>query len=321
MAEEIEGTQVRYLGVDISKDSLEVSIHGVKNPMHASNDDSGIKKVIRLARKYHAAIVAFEATGGYEFKLWQALSKDNLNPSICNPRIIRHFAQGAGKLAKTDGIDAAVIAHFAYAMKPQITPFPETDGIKELFTRRCQLQEMLTAEKSRLKQARNTALKQTITEHIKWLKQELDDLDNNLRSVVKDNPEWKTLYDLLDSVPGVGNVLCCCLIACLPEIGHLDRKKLGMLAGLAPLNNDSGQFRGRRSIWGGRSQVRTALYMAALSASRYNPVIRALYLRLLSKGKLKKIALVACAHKLLTILNAMVKHGSSWQPVLLQCAT
>lgn len=303
-----------YIGVDVSKDSLEVAIQGVKNVMHVSNDDEGVQKVVRLALKRNAAMVCFEATGGYEVKLWMALTEARLNAAPSNPRMVRYFAQCAGRLAKTDAIDARVIADYARALKPRAVPFPETAELKELASRHCQLQEMLTAERNRLHITRNTDLKQQIQAHIAWLKNQLDEVDKDLKSGIKDCPEWKERDELLRSAPGVGEGLSTCLIARLPELGVLDRQRIAALVGVAPLNRDSGRFHGKRTVWGGRSAVRAALYMATLSATRFNPVIRQFYLRLLEKGKPKKTAITACMRKLLTILNAMVKNGKAWNP-------
>jgi len=308
-----------YIGVDVSKDSLDVAIHGVKNLMHVSNDGTGVRKVVRLAVKRNAVTVCFEATGGYEVKLWMALTEAGLNPAPSNPRMVRHFAQSAGKLAKTDAIDAHIIADYAYAMNPRIMPFPETAELKEIASRHCQIQEMLTAEKSRLHSTRNDCIKEQIRAHIRWLEEELDKTDKDLKAGIKACPEWQQKDKLLQSVPGVGNGLSTCLIARLPELGFLDRQKIAALVGVAPLNRDSGKFHGKRRIWGGRSRVRAALYMAALSAIRCNPTIRPLYLRLLEKGKSKKTAITACMRKLITILNAIMRDHICWhaanQPV------
>ena len=308
-AKEQEGV---YLGVDVCKDYLDVAIHGVKNLMHVSNDAAGVRKVVRLAIKRNAVMVCFEATGGYEVKLWAALTKAGLNPAPANPRMVRHFAQSAGKLAKTDAIDAHIIADYAYAMKPRITPFPETANLKEIASRRGQIQEMLTAEKSRLRSTRSDSVKDKIRDHISWLERELHKTDKDLKEGIKACPEWQQKDKLLQSAPGVGGGLSACLIARLPELGMLDRQKIAALVGVAPLNRDSGKYHGKRRIWGGRSHVRAALYMAALSASRHNPPIRSFYLHLLEKGKSKKTAITACMRKLITILNAMMRDNVCW---------
>ncbi len=310
----MEDKEQTYIGVDVSKDSLEVAIHGVRNTMHVSNDAAGVRKVVRLAVKRKAALVCFEATGGYEVKLWIALTEAGLNAAPSNPRMVRYFAQSAGRLAKTDAIDAQIIADYAYAMKPRVTPFPQTAELKEIVARHCQIQEMLTAEKNRLHVARNSSLREQIRTHIAWLEKQMDEVDKDLKTGIERCPEWKERDGLLRSTPGVGDKLSACLIARLPELGVLDRQKIAALVGVAPLNRDSGQFHGKRTVWGGRSPVRAALYMATLSATRCNPVIRCFYLRLLQKGKTKKTAITACMRKLLTILNAMVKYSRAWDP-------
>lgn len=310
----MEHEEMTYIGVDVSKDSLDVALHGVKNVMHVGNDEVGIQKIMRLAVKRNAALVCFEATGGYEVKLWMALTEAGLNPAPSNPRMVRHFAQSAGRLAKTDSIDARVIADYACAMQPRITPFPDTDVLKETAARRSQLIGMITAEKNRLKITRNKVLKEDIQTNIEWLQAKLEKIDKELEAGIKASPAWKDKDLLLQSVPGVGKILSTCLIAQLPELGTLNSKRIAALVGVAPLNHDSGNSHGKRSPWGGRSRVRAALYMATLAATRCNPVIRPFYSRLCAAGKLKKVALIACMRKLLIILNAMVKNNTLWQP-------
>jgi len=256
--------------------------------------------------------VVFEATGGYEMPLYVGLDEAGLPAAPVNPRQIKEFARASGRLAKTDMLDARVIAHFGYALRPQARRIPESQEIKEIVARRTQIVQMITAEKNRLRSARKS-IRTRIQSHIDWLEKELDDVDSQLKRSIKDNPEWSEKDKLLRSAPGVGPVFSTALLAGLPELGKLDRKKIAALAGVAPLNNDSGTKRGRRTVWGGRAAVRGPLYMAALVATRFNPTIRKLYHRLLSAGKLKKIALIACMRKLLTILNAMLKHRTPWR--------
>ena len=303
-----------YMVIDVSKDSLEVAIQGVKNVMHVPNDEAGIDKVVRLAIRRNAVLVCFEATGGYEVRLWIALSEAKVNAAMVNPRLVRHFAQGLGLLAKTDAIDAHVIATYAQAVRPRITPFPQTAGLKDIASRRVQLVEMLTAERNRRHAARSPAIREQIQAHIDWLEKELGQVDKDLGAAIKLSPEWQGRDELLQSVPGVGEGLSACLIARLPEIGALNRRKQAALVGVAPLNRDSGHYHGKRTVWGGRSAVRAALYMATLAATRCNPVIRRFYQRLLANGKAKKTALTACMRKLLTILNAIVRTGIPWNP-------
>lgn len=234
---------------------------------------------------------------------------------MVNPRQVRDFAKATGKLAKTDRIDAAVLAHFAAAIRPQVRPIGDEQlrHLNEQVTRRHQIVEMLTAERNRLA-TMHGATRHDIQSHIEWLQKRLQELDNDLKQTIDQTPMWLERVNLLQSVPGIGPVVSSILLVELPELGHLSGKAISALVGVAPLNRDSGTMRGKRTIWGGRARVRAVLYMAALVATRYNCVIKAFYDRLLCKGKLKKVALSACMHKLLMILNAMVKTGISWQP-------
>jgi transposase len=304
-----------YIGVDVSKDSLDVAVDGSRNLMHVTNDDAGVQKVVRLAIKRQAAVVCFEATGGYEVRLWIALSAASIPAAMVNPRLIRHFAQGLGRLAKTDAIDAHVIAEYARSGHPRTTPFPtQTAELKDIASRRGQLVQMLTAERNRLHIARSPDIRTAIQAHIDWLQKELAQVDKDLRSAIRESPESRQRDEILRSVPGVGNGLSASIIARLPEIGALNRRKQAALVGVAPLNRDSGHYHGKRTVWAGRSAIRAALYMSALSATRCNPVIRPFYQRLLASGKAKKTALTACMRKLLTILNAMIRTSTPWNP-------
>ncbi|HAS28476.1 MAG TPA: IS110 family transposase [Dehalococcoidia bacterium] len=243
--------------------------------------------------------------------LYIALNEAKLPAAPVNPRQVRDFAKATGKLAKTDILDARVIAHFAAALHPQPRSIPESREIKEIVARRNQLVQMIVAEKNRLHSARKN-IKARIQVHIQWLEEELDNTNKELEQCINDNPEWQKKNNLLQSMPGVGPVLSTTLLADLPELGKLNRRQIAALTGVAPLNRDSGTLRGKRTIWGGRATVRGALYMATLVATRFNPVIRQLYQRLLDSGKLKKVAIVACMRKLLIILNSMVKHNTKW---------
>ncbi len=309
---EMENEGQSYMGVDVAKDALDVLIRGDKNPMHASNDDAGVQKVIRLAKKRQVKVVCFEYTGGYEVRLWEALTKEGIKAAPVNPRYIRHFAQSDGRLAKTDAIDARVIADYAAAMDPRTVLFPQTAGLKDVVSRLAQLQEMCTAERNRLQMARDQSLKDQIQGHIDWLEKEMKELHKHLKSDINESPEWRQKDELLRSMPGVGEGLSSCLIARLPELGFLTRQKIAALVGVAPLNRDSGHHHGKRSVWGGRGPIRAILYMSALVATRHNPVIKRFYDRLVNSGKSKKLALTACMRKLLTILNAMVKTNTKW---------
>ena len=258
-------------------------------------------------------MVLLEASGGLEVPLVAALAADAVPVVVVNPRQVRDFARATGKLAKTDSLDAAVLAHFAEAVRPPARPLrdAETQALNSLAARRHQVMTMLVSEKNRLSSA-TIAVRPRIEAHIAWLEQELDDLDEGLRQTLRQSPVWREKDDLLRTVPGVGEQLSLTLLAHLPELGTLDRRQIAALVGVAPFNRDSGTLRGKPTVWGGRARVRAALYMGALVASRFNPLIRDFYQRLLAAGKPKKLALTACMRKLLVILNSMLKHRSPW---------
>jgi len=300
-----------YVGIDISKDSLDVAVYASDKQWRFSNDHAGIVRLCKMLGKLEPALVVFEATGGYEMPLHLSLDKAGLPAALVNARQIRDFARSTGKLAKTDSLDARVISHFAYAIQPTPHSVPETQELKIVQARRIQLLEMITAEKNRLKGAPKV-LKARIEAHIAWLNKELAETDRELKGMIEKNPVWREKDSLLQTTPGVGPTLSATLIAQLPELGTLNRRQIAALVGVAPLNRDSGIFHGRRTVWGGRAHVRAVLYMATLVATRFNPVIRGFYLRLCSSGKRKKVALTACMRKLLTILNAMIKHNTPW---------
>ena len=256
-----------------------------------------------------------EASGGLELSLVAALATEELPVVVVNPRQVRDFARATGKLAKTDALDAAVLAHFAEAVRPPARPLrdAETQVLNSLVARSHQVMTMLVSEKNRLSAATAVAVRPRIEAHIAWLERELKDLDEGLRKTLRQSPVWREKDDLLRAVPGVGEQLSLTLLAYLPELGTLDRRQIAALVGVAPFNRDSGALRVRRTVWGGRARVRAALYMGALVASRFNPVIRDFYQRLLAAGKPKKLALTACMRKLLIILNSMLKHRSPWR--------
>ena len=265
-------------------------------------------------QQLNPAALVLEATGGLELPLVAALAAASLPVVVVNPRQVRDFARATGRLAKTDSLDAAVLAHFAEAVRPPLRPLrdAETQVLSSLVARRQQVMTMLVAERNRLSSSATMAVRPSIEAHIAWLKQQLDDLDQGLRQTLRQSPVWREKDDLLRSVPGIGNQISLTFLAYLPELGALNRRQIAALVGVAPFNRDSGTLRGKRTVWGGRARVRTALYMGALVASRFNPVIRDFYQRLLSAGKPKKLALTACMRKLLIILNSMLKYGSSW---------
>ena len=303
-----------FVGVDVSKDSLDMTANSTEQVLRFTNDETGISKAVTWLKKVKPAITVMEATGGLEVSIYVALQEAELPVAVMNPRQIRDFAKSLGILAKTDRIDAKVLARYAATVQPEARPLPDEEArqLNIQVTRRRQLVEMIIMESNRLKSTPDKVMKKRIQTHVDWLKMELDDLDKSISQRVRDNPIWQEKDRLLQSVPGVGPVLSSTLIAELPELGSLNRKKIATLVGVSPLTRDSGKHRGERSIWGGRCRVRRPLYMATLTAVRHNPAIGSFYNRLLEQGKTKKVALIACMHKLLIILNAMLKHNSTW---------
>lgn len=304
-----------YVGIDVSKNQLDIAVRPAGDTWSMPNDVSGITEVVQGLAQLHPALVVLEATGGLQMPLAAALATAGLPLAMVNPRQVRDFARAIGRLAKTDRLDAQVLAHFAEAVRPTPYPLPDaqTQELTALLTRRHQVLEMLTAEKNRLRTARELVHRR-VQDHICWLEQELADLDDDLERTLRKSPLWREKDNLLRSVPGIGWVVSITLLADLPELGTLSRHQIAALVGVAPLNRDSGRFRGKRTVWGGRARVRAALYMAALTASRYNPIIKAFYHRLCEAGKARKVALTACMRKLLIILNSMVKHRQTWNP-------
>lgn len=308
------------IGIDVSKSTLDVATYQSNKKWQVSNDDEGINRLVRVLGELAPTLVVMESTGGYETPLAYALHKAGIPCAVVNPREVREFAKATKRLAKTDAIDAQVLAHFAAVIEPEPRAIPDeqTQELEAIIARRRQVNQMLTAEKNRLHMARKP-VREAIKAHIAYLEKELAQSDTDLRSRIEESPIQQEKYHLLQSVPGVGPGLSATLLVELPELGTLNRREIAKLVGVAPLNHDSGTFRGKRHVWGGRPQVRAALYMAALVAARFNPVIKQLYMRLCEAGKAKKVALVACMRKLLIILNSMIKHRVPWhfnQPVL-----
>jgi transposase len=299
----------RFVGIDVSKARLDVAVRPIGEAWSVSNDEAGIDRLLARLGEDRPELVVLEATGRLEAAVVAALVKASIPVAVVNPRQVRDFARSTGRLAKTDGIDARVLAHFAEAVHPEPRPISqgEAELLGTLLARRRQLVEMLVAEKNRLARA-EAAVRDDLKDHIGYLKDKLDRIDGDLTRMLRESPVWREKDDLLRGVPGVGHVVSLTLLAELPELGTLDRRHVATLAGVAPLNSDSGEHKGKRMIWGGRAPVRAALYMAV----RYNPVIKELYQRLLGAHKPKKVALVACMRKLLTILNAMLKRHSAW---------
>ncbi len=311
--------QAIYVGIDVAKARVDVAVRPLDDRWEISHDQKGITKLVSQLETLDPAMVLLEATGGLELSLVAALAAAALPVVVVNPRQVRDFARATGKLAKTDSLDAAVLAHFAEAVQPPVRPLrdAETQALNTLAARRHQVMSMRVSEKNRLSAAAPD-IRPRIEAHIAWLEQELDDLDKTLKQTLRGSPIWREKDDLLRSVPGVGPQLSLALLAYLPELGTLDRRQIAALVGVAPYNRDSGTLRGKRTVWGGRAQVRAALYMGALVASRHNPIITGLYQRLLAAGKPKKLALTACMRKLLIILNSMLRHGSPWRNTTLE---
>jgi transposase len=315
----------QFIGIDVSKDALDAATFATNKKWHVSNEETGINRLIEELKELSPTLVVMESTGGYETPLAYALHNAGIPCAVVNPREVRDFARATKKLAKTDTIDAQVLAHFAAVIKPEPRPLSD-EGSREMeaiLARRRQLVQMITAEKNRLHTA-HQSVKKGIIDLIDYMEKDLANLDSNLKGRIEESPIQREKYELLQTVPGVGPNLSSTLLIDLPELGNLNRKQIASLVGIAPINHDSGSKRGKRGIWGGRPQVRTALYMATLVASRFNPVISEFYSRLCVFGKAKKIALVACMRKLLTILNSMIKHHLPWhfsQPVLLSSTT
>lgn len=303
----------RFVGIDVSKARLDVAVRPSGDAWSVSNDEAGIARLLDRLKESPPELVVLEATGHLEAAVVGALADAAIPVAVVNPRQVRSFARGAGKLAKTDTIDSKVLAHFAEAIRPEPRGVSrgEAELLGALLARRRQLVQMLTAEKNRLERA-EPQVRADLKDHIRYLERGLERLDDDLTGMLRDSPIWREKDDLLKGVPGVGHVLSITLLAELPELGTLDRRQAASLVGVAPLNWDSGGMRGKRMIWGGRADVRTALYMGVLSAVRYNPVIKGFYHRLLALHKPKKVALVACMRKLLVILNAMLKHRAPW---------
>jgi transposase len=303
------------VGIDVAKPRLDVAVRPSGAQWQVPNDEAGLAELVARLRPLAPQLIVLEASGGWELLGASILAGAGLPVAVVNPRQVRDFAKATGQLAKTDALDAQVLAHFAAVVQPPPRPLPDADqqALAALLTRRRQVLGMLTAERQRLGTAR-PPVRGRVRAHIRWLEQELADLDDELGRTIRASPVWREQDALLRSVPGVGPVVALTLLAELPELGRLDRKRIAALVGLAPLNCDSGTRRGRRVVWGGRGRVRCALYMAALVASRHNPVIRAFYQRLLAAGKPKMVALTACMHKLLIILNAILAHRTPWQP-------
>lgn len=308
-----------YVGIDVSKARLDVAVRPSGEPLSVAYDATGITTVLMPLTQVSPIRIVVEATGGLERPLLRALVDAALPVIVVNPRQVRDFAKATGQLAKTDALDAQVLARFAEVIQPtlRVLPDPQTQELAAVLARRRQVLAMQGAEHNRLDRAPGRVRKR-IEAHLRWLRDELARLDADLDDLIQQSPIWRAREELLQRVPGIGPVMSRTVLAELPELGLLNRKQIAALVGVAPFNRDSGRLRGHRTIWGGRASVRRVLYMAALVATRWNPVIRLFYQRLRAAGKAPKVALVAAMRKLLTILNAMVHHGTPWQPVVVQ---
>jgi transposase len=304
-----------FVGIDVAKDRLDVHVRPSGEAIAVARDGDGLAALVERLAALKPALIVSEATGGFEQVVAGGLAAAGLPIVVVNPRQIRDFARALGRLAKTDRIDAEVIALFAERVRPELRALPDDQArlLGELVARRRQVIEMMTAEGNRARQIESPRLKKRIDRHRRHLQDELTEIEAELDDAIRGTPIWRDKDDLLQSVPGVGDALARTLIAELPELGQLDRKKIAALVGVAPFNRDSGTLRGKRTVWGGRATIRATLYMAALVASRCNPAIAAFYKRLLAAGKPKKLALTACMRKLLTILNAMIRDQKPWQ--------
>jgi len=305
------------IGIDVSKVRLDVAVRPSGEQTSVTYDADGMTTLVTQLNQIQPARIVVEATGGLERPLVRALVEAALPVLVVNPRQVRDFAKATGQLAKTDALDAQVLARFAEVIRPplRVLPDAQTQELAAVLARRRQVLTMQRAEQNRLALA-PARVQKRIEVHLRWLRAELARLEEDLDDMIQQSPVWRAREDLLQSVPGIGPVMSRTVLAELPELGLLNRKQIAALVGVAPFNRDSGRWRGHRTIWGGRASVRTALYMAALVATRWNPVIRQFYQRLRAAGKAPKVALVAAMRKLLTMLNAMMHHGTPWRPVV-----
>ena len=311
----------QWVGIDVSKATLDIHVQPSGAQWQMANRQAQFDALAEQLAALAPERIVLEASGGYEAAVVAVLVERELPVVVVNPRQVRDFARALGQLAKTDRIDAQVLARFGEAIRPDVRAMPDaaTQALRALVSRRRQLQEMLTAEQNRLVSAavQNApeALRDQLGEHIDWLRRQLDDIDTELRRQLQESPVWREREDLLRSIPGIGPVTSAALLSHVPELGQLDRKAIAKLVGVAPLNDDSGTLHGRRHIWGGRAAVRATLYMAALVATRHNPSIRDFYTRLRCAGKPAKVALVACMRKLLVLCNSLLRTATPWRPV------
>jgi transposase len=304
-----------YVGIDVSKDRLDIHVRPSDEAFAVSRDGKGLEQLVERLRELSPVLVAVEATGGFEVIVAAAIAGAGLPLAVVNPAQIRHFAQAVGKRAKTDPVDAGVIAHFAEAVRPVPRALPDEAArlLAELVCRRRQIIDMIVAERQREKRATNVRVRKSLARHIAVLEKELMEIDGDIDTLVRGSPVWRAKEDLLASVPGIGKTIARILLAELPELGTLGRREIASLAGLAPYTRQSGKWRGKSMIAGGRTAVRSATFLGALVATRHNAILKAFYQRLLQAGKPKMVALIAVARKLLTILNAILRDNRPWQ--------
>lgn len=306
----------QFVGIDVSKGTLDVYIAPSGKSLHVTHDDCAIGQILELLKEICPVLIVMEATGGLEVCLASELAGAQLPVAVINPRQARDFAKATGQLAKTDQVDAAMLATFAQAIRPQARPLKDTDtrALDDLVSRRRQLITMRVQETLRLGMASSKPMQKSLNQHIAWLDKQIGQIDSDLTKRLRQSDLWRVKDDLLQGIPGVGSVTSMTMLAKCPELGTLSRREIAALAGVAPLANDSGKHRGKRFIWGGRAEVRAVLYMATVAAMRCNPAIKVFAARLKLAGKPAKVVIVACMRKLLTIMNAMLKNNTSWNP-------
>lgn len=311
-----EAKEEKFVGIDVSKSTLDVCIEPVGQPLQVAYDEEGIRRLVSLLKEISPTLIVIEATGGLELRIASELAGRGLPVAVINPRQARDFAKATGKLAKTDQVDAAVLAAFARAIRPQARPLQDADtrALNDLVSRRRQLIDMRVQETLRLNSAASKPLQKSLKRHIAWLDKRITEIDTDLTRRLRNSEVWRTKDDLLRSIPGVGAVTTLTMLSKCPELGKLSRREIAALVGVAPMANDSGKYRGRRFVWGGRADVRAVLYMAAISAIRCNETIKEFAKRLEKAGKPPKVVIVACMRKLLTIMNAMLKNNALWDP-------
>ena len=306
----------KFVGIDVSKSTLDVCIEPAVQTLHVAYDEAGIKQIVVRLKEVNPTLIVMEATGGLEVRIATELASQGLPVAVINPRQARDFAKATGQLAKTDKVDAAMLAAFAQAIRPQVRSLKDADtrALDDMVTRRRQLIDMRVQETLRLGTAASKPLEKSLNKHIVWLDKQIAEIDTDLANRLRKSDVWRTKDDLLRGIPGVGPVTTLTMLAKCPELGLLNRREIAALTGVAPLANDSGKHRGKRFIWGGRADVRAVLYMAAISAIQHNDAIKAFAERLKKAGKPPKVVIVACMRKLLTIMNSMLKNNTPWNP-------